>query len=924
MAKRLQVRRGKVVEVDAVTPANGEPAWVEDLEQFRIGNGVTPGGVLIGPSFAKVDPSTNFTGTYSDLQANTFKAGATRTIAGRVAEGDDGGGLFVATAGDFSAQVAREEITPGEGDGIIHVAPASDKTGASGAWVRILHGPVTERMAGMQPDDLSTDYSVNMQKLLDLVALDRFDQLSITPEVYIGPGDFLANNLVIENTTSTNLQVRGRRIIRGAGKENTRIISNCPLSDHLTIRASFIKIYDIQFGGDTTNRSRTTNTAPATTFTANASTDVVTLTADQKMRVGTPVTLTTTGTLPAPLATSTEYFWIPVTSTTGKLAASAKDAADDTAIDITDSGSGTHTLNREPGRGLVSFGYDLSKTWGPVILESVRLWYHPGHGYDLTNPELFLFTDVLVEQCGKGERINGRGDPSKSVGIACVFTGCRTWECDGRATHLGVSECEWRSCEWLKIEDSVALNVSTINCQYINIDVESLGASARSNGVTVTGRLNKFKGGLVSDFPNWGIQVGAQAFDTEIHGVRFNVDMVAAIRDQGTNTTIVMEDVATDFASATVDANTDPAVPPLGASYTINATRLAPNGGVVEASLAAGTHTLRDDVTSSTSTLSAGHLALTLTGNVTLNIETLSPVWRLVGRTLTLTLIQDATGGRTVAFQSVSGRQIVADFDDTGNNANCRSTITFAVREGESGAVVFEQLHQSPYIEVAPWPSAAPSNATLWIDAVNNVAAYRPFVGGDVTSGTIAAMVTAIGSGTIDLSAGALNFAADGNDVFAITDGSAIGLSDDAGTFVWRGEHSASAEAVHAAVSLNNSSSDNELRMNLDDVASRPAVHTGSGWVTSSSPSGFAVDTVGQVAWTFTRDSEVTNNVGISVDDHPGLHAASTVATGPFNRLTLGERSGGTAHFAGKVLKFAYIPEHTGLAALNTLADTAL
>ncbi len=80
------------------------------------------------------------------------------------------------------------------------------------------------------------------------------------------------------------------------------------------------------------------------TFTA-ATTDVVTLaTADPATGSG-PFRLTTTTTLPAGLALATDYWWIRTGAKTGKFAASLADALASTAIDITDAGTGTHTIS---------------------------------------------------------------------------------------------------------------------------------------------------------------------------------------------------------------------------------------------------------------------------------------------------------------------------------------------------------------------------------------------------------------------------------------------------------------------------------------------------------------------------------------------------------------------------------------------------
>ncbi len=78
------------------------------------------------------------------------------------------------------------------------------------------------------------------------------------------------------------------------------------------------------------------------TFTANAGTDVITYTND--FTTFTKVRFTTTGTLPAGLSLATDYYLIRTGATTATVAASLTLAVAGTFIDITDAGTGTHTL----------------------------------------------------------------------------------------------------------------------------------------------------------------------------------------------------------------------------------------------------------------------------------------------------------------------------------------------------------------------------------------------------------------------------------------------------------------------------------------------------------------------------------------------------------------------------------------------------
>lgn len=99
----------------------------------------------------------------------------------------------------------------------------------------------------------------------------------------------------------------------------------------------------------TTTAQSTTNTlGQSDTFTANASTDLCTYSSTanypSNILTGTRVRLTTTTTLPGGLATGTDYYVIKVSDSTFELATSRANAIAGTQIDITDAGTGTHTI----------------------------------------------------------------------------------------------------------------------------------------------------------------------------------------------------------------------------------------------------------------------------------------------------------------------------------------------------------------------------------------------------------------------------------------------------------------------------------------------------------------------------------------------------------------------------------------------------
>lgn len=97
-----------------------------------------------------------------------------------------------------------------------------------------------------------------------------------------------------------------------------------------------------------TNSSQQFGTA---TFTVNATTNVATLASGDLPTGFGPFRLTTSTTLPAPLALATDYYWVRTGAGTGKFATSLANARAGTTVDLTNTGTGTHTLNRlmQPG-----------------------------------------------------------------------------------------------------------------------------------------------------------------------------------------------------------------------------------------------------------------------------------------------------------------------------------------------------------------------------------------------------------------------------------------------------------------------------------------------------------------------------------------------------------------------------------------------
>jgi len=139
------------------------------------------------------------------------------------------------------------------------------------------------------------------------------------------------------------------------------------------------------------------HTALAATFTA-AVTDICTILSGTMPETGTAVVLTTTGTLPAGLTTATTYFVIKLSGTTCKLASTVALANAGTAIDITGTGTGVHTMTtRNPG-----IIYHIVKDTRSGIMffqdSNSRVWYL-GNG---SSQMLLLDGNTLTNGAGNG------------------------------------------------------------------------------------------------------------------------------------------------------------------------------------------------------------------------------------------------------------------------------------------------------------------------------------------------------------------------------------------------------------------------------------------------------------------------------------------------------------------------------------------
>lgn len=130
-----------------------------------------------------------------------------------------------------------------------------------------------------------------------------------------------------------------KRILNASGGSGA--ITTMPATLFLVDLLGFYRLTSVT----TATAQSTTNTLSAfSTFTADAGTDICTH-SNINLFPYTRVQVSTTTTLPAGLSAATNYYVIKVTDTTCQLATSYANAVAGTAINITDAGTGTHTIN---------------------------------------------------------------------------------------------------------------------------------------------------------------------------------------------------------------------------------------------------------------------------------------------------------------------------------------------------------------------------------------------------------------------------------------------------------------------------------------------------------------------------------------------------------------------------------------------------
>ncbi|MDZ4296110.1 MAG: hypothetical protein U1A16_01940 [Patescibacteria group bacterium] len=147
---------------------------------------------------------------------------------------------------------------------------------------------------------------------------------------------------------------------------------------------------------------RMTTFDPDSTFTVNATTDVGTAADTILTLTGTEVTVSSATTLPAGLAANTIYWLIYQSTTTFKFASSLANALAGTAIDITDTGTGTHTITVQSKFWPLPYDIDLVESvevtvsntvYSPIPAPSRRFWDELNYSNQISDTPQYWFVE---------------------------------------------------------------------------------------------------------------------------------------------------------------------------------------------------------------------------------------------------------------------------------------------------------------------------------------------------------------------------------------------------------------------------------------------------------------------------------------------------------------------------------------------------
>ncbi len=174
------------------------------------------------------------------------------------------------------------------------------------------------------------DTNIIMNTSEEAIRLSGYNNMAAGNKIYGATGKLLHNfggggNMFIGNMGKTTASTAGFCLLNDNG--------TCVSKDNDLVSASNICLQS--------------NNQTQVTFTADATGDTITTSSISYFSTGDIITVSSTGSLPSPLAVATNYYII-LTDVDGtfKLASSRSNAGIGTTIDLTDAGTGVHTLTR--------------------------------------------------------------------------------------------------------------------------------------------------------------------------------------------------------------------------------------------------------------------------------------------------------------------------------------------------------------------------------------------------------------------------------------------------------------------------------------------------------------------------------------------------------------------------------------------------
>ena len=273
--------------------------------------------------------------------------------------------------------------------------------------------------------------------------------------------------------------------------------------------------------------------AATTTFTADASTDIITTAGLDDFKTGTRVQVSTTTTLPGGLSAATNYYVIRVSISTLKLATSLANALAGTAIDITSAGTGTHTITlQNVAQNAFYFQSNERSVFSRVVAKRAPV----GIGiYDCFQTGA---SDSWAYDCPNyGFVLGTLWDTTTSLGnFECWVKGggaisCGTGLYIAGGARISVTDFTAKKCTTYGVYVDVgAHSEATDSVTLVDVKVPSCGKGVYIN-TGVTGAV--VQGLDVSGCTTYGLQANADVFAVNVVARASSMDAVVYVQGSG-------------------------------------------------------------------------------------------------------------------------------------------------------------------------------------------------------------------------------------------------------------------------------------------------------------------------------------------------------------------------------------------------------